>query len=534
MRNMRNVGWLSTMRLQKVQRSGLEKTWPRRPLENKRNGEGLEERKWGTWDWESIKQEVASWPNDKEVSWRAYAKEKGVHNKKGEPARNGGQIIQDWLIVEGIADGEIPIGERIVPKEFDKMVIDKDTGKVKVERFTVEGRKHPLAEVRARTLQEQKKYMRIRTDEDYDEMTADAVKDRLRELGEYREEDCITNMRNKLKQKERTRSFADQIQVLRDGKYRNRMDLTMRGVWRILERLDDDMGDGSEDGDDSDDDHNDDDHDYVDDGGNDEKKEVGDDDSEDDDDDDHDAVDGGVEDEEKGVGDDGGEDEEKESCDDGGNDEEKEVAVKWVDLVNAALTTDPKPDAEMLERNTGRRHADINHAPDVAHDEEMHGVCTSPDAIQDGDIPSEGAAPDATTVDDEQRFDTAPTFEVTNWTVARRHVMDNCIRYPCTYHRMGDNQRLAPRPPQHPGPKTKQVSRAQNNPASRAKDNPAPGAQINPTVVKFEVKNPKIEEVTGNALMVFGPLMDYHLTIIGEDVASRLLKSNSTGLASFY
>ncbi|CAH1264059.1 Hypp2835 [Branchiostoma lanceolatum] len=225
-------------------------------------------KKWGTWDWESIKQEVASWPNGKEVSWRAYAKEKGVHNKKGEPARNGGQIIQDWLIGEGmnihrfktaaattprhrrskkriqyaesdvcmpvprsakkmrqslstmIADGEIPIGERIVPKEFDKMVIDKDTGKVKVERFTVEGRKHPLAEVRARTLQEQKKYMRIRTDEEYDEMTADAVKDRLRELGEYREEDCITNMRNKLKQKERTRYISiweDSSQISNHG-----------------------------------------------------------------------------------------------------------------------------------------------------------------------------------------------------------------------------------------------------------------------------------------------------------------------------
>ncbi|KAI8487191.1 Serine palmitoyltransferase 2 [Branchiostoma belcheri] len=55
----------------------------------------------GTWSWEAIK-EVESWPDGKVVSWRAYAKEKGVHNKQGKPASNGGQIIQDWLVQEGV------------------------------------------------------------------------------------------------------------------------------------------------------------------------------------------------------------------------------------------------------------------------------------------------------------------------------------------------------------------------------------------------------------------------------------------------
>ncbi|CAH1248481.1 Hypp8162 [Branchiostoma lanceolatum] len=46
--------------------------------------------------------------------------------------------------------------------------------------------------------------------------------------------------------------------------------------------------------------------------------------------------------------------------------------------------------------------------------------------------------------------------------------------------------------------------------------------------------NAKIEEVTGNALLVSGPLMDYHLTLIGEAVASRLRRRNSTGMATFH
>ncbi|XP_078681331.1 uncharacterized protein LOC144916170 [Branchiostoma floridae x Branchiostoma belcheri] len=46
--------------------------------------------------------------------------------------------------------------------------------------------------------------------------------------------------------------------------------------------------------------------------------------------------------------------------------------------------------------------------------------------------------------------------------------------------------------------------------------------------------NAKIAETTGNALMVSGPMIDYHLTVIGEDVARRLRRSNSTGLATFH
>ncbi|XP_078621301.1 uncharacterized protein LOC144887775 [Branchiostoma floridae x Branchiostoma japonicum] len=225
---------------------------------------------WGTWSWDEIKEEVMSWPDGKVVSWRAYAKEKGVHNKKGEPAQNGGQIIQDWLVQEGInvhrfqttksqstitprprrrkqripdsgdvfmptgrpakemrkslaimiKDGEIPIGEMIVPQEFEKVVFDGESGQVQVKRFTVEGRKHPLTEVRGRSLEEQKRFMRTREEQEYEQMDASAVKERLQNLNEYDEEDCITNMRNKLKRIEHTRHITiweDSSQISNHG-----------------------------------------------------------------------------------------------------------------------------------------------------------------------------------------------------------------------------------------------------------------------------------------------------------------------------
>ncbi|XP_078619570.1 uncharacterized protein LOC144886718 [Branchiostoma floridae x Branchiostoma japonicum] len=45
--------------------------------------------------------------------------------------------------------------------------------------------------------------------------------------------------------------------------------------------------------------------------------------------------------------------------------------------------------------------------------------------------------------------------------------------------------------------------------------------------------NAKIEEISGNALMLSGPLIDFHLTKIGEDVGIRLRRSSGTGLATF-
>lgn len=46
-----------------------------------------------------------------------------------------------------IQKGEYTIGELVVPRKYEKLIIDKNGNVVKTE-FTVEGRKQPLDEIR--------------------------------------------------------------------------------------------------------------------------------------------------------------------------------------------------------------------------------------------------------------------------------------------------------------------------------------------------------------------------------------------------
>ena len=54
------------------------------------------------------------------------------------------------------------------------MVLNEDGEVVKTE-FVVEGRKQPLVEIRERTLKNQAKFMRSRSDDDYDNMDHESV-----------------------------------------------------------------------------------------------------------------------------------------------------------------------------------------------------------------------------------------------------------------------------------------------------------------------------------------------------------------------
>ncbi|XP_019624883.1 PREDICTED: uncharacterized protein LOC109470386 [Branchiostoma belcheri] len=49
----------------------------------------------------------------------------------------------------------------------------------------------------------------------------------------------------------------------------------------------------------------------------------------------------------------------------------------------------------------------------------------------------------------------------------------------------------------------------------------------------MEGMDTKIEDLVGNALQVNGPLVDFHLSKLGGDVASRLRRNYGTGLAEF-
>jgi hypothetical protein len=90
------------------------------------------------------------------------------------------------------------------------MVLIEDGEVVKTE-FVVEGRKQPLVEIMERTLKNQAKFMRSRSDDDYDNMDHESVATPLKALNEHIEGENTESMRNRLKDIERTRHLNTTI-----------------------------------------------------------------------------------------------------------------------------------------------------------------------------------------------------------------------------------------------------------------------------------------------------------------------------------
>lgn len=103
-----------------------------------------------------------------------------------------------------IQKGDYTVGELVVPRKYEKLVINKDGEIIKTE-FVVEGRKQPLNEIRKRMIEKHRMYMRQHEDTYYDEMPRLEVAQRLTELGEFNDEQGLTSLRNKLKALERSR-----------------------------------------------------------------------------------------------------------------------------------------------------------------------------------------------------------------------------------------------------------------------------------------------------------------------------------------
>ena len=55
-----------------------------------------------TWDKERMKEEVESYPDDTKVNWSDMARRYSIRNTKGEIAKNGGQVAQEWLKSVGV------------------------------------------------------------------------------------------------------------------------------------------------------------------------------------------------------------------------------------------------------------------------------------------------------------------------------------------------------------------------------------------------------------------------------------------------
>ena len=54
------------------------------------------------WDKEALKKEIQSKQDGEKINWSEIARQYKVTNKRGEIAKNGGQIVQEWLVNEGV------------------------------------------------------------------------------------------------------------------------------------------------------------------------------------------------------------------------------------------------------------------------------------------------------------------------------------------------------------------------------------------------------------------------------------------------
>ena len=206
-----------------------------------------------TWDKQGLLNEVKCFPDGQQVNWSSLARKYNITNRKGEIAKNGGQIAQDWVISQGenihrfksqcqpidskrirrkrlrgqggeiplptpesatklkeklkqkLLNGDYTLGEAITPRCYEKMVI-KD-GKLVIEEFVVEGRKLSLQMLRDKTLKKHEQFMRLDTDQFIDSLSEHEVGSKLKSLNEYETSQSNTDMREKLKKLQRTRNF---------------------------------------------------------------------------------------------------------------------------------------------------------------------------------------------------------------------------------------------------------------------------------------------------------------------------------------
>ncbi|XP_048588889.1 uncharacterized protein LOC125572428 [Nematostella vectensis] len=204
------------------------------------------------WDKAGLKAEVEAYQGGHLINYSALARKYNVTDSSGQVALNGGQIVKEWLVRNGVDvdrfstkrknpmdpvirrrkrrghGGEISIpcepdkktlkaqllqkihtkeysiGERIVPRKYEKLILTKDL-KIKKEDVYTDGRKMPLANIRRTMLKKQEKFLRGTTEEGIAELTAEQLRTRLLQINEYVDGMAVPDMREKLKSHERTR-----------------------------------------------------------------------------------------------------------------------------------------------------------------------------------------------------------------------------------------------------------------------------------------------------------------------------------------
>ncbi|XP_019632908.1 PREDICTED: uncharacterized protein LOC109476416 isoform X2 [Branchiostoma belcheri] len=200
-------------------------------------------------DKENLKEEVLAYEDGKDVNWTQLAIKHGVRGKDGNVPGNAGQLVKLWLQSEGIdtdrfkassthevlrkarirldsdpkisvpkkrtekqiseqlrvciTEGEVPIGEFIVPKQYKTYFLNKETNRIETQVTEIEGRKRPLQEIREDLLRKQQPF--LREPRDYGSMTTEQLVKRLEELGEETSGESEDELREHLYSVENTR-----------------------------------------------------------------------------------------------------------------------------------------------------------------------------------------------------------------------------------------------------------------------------------------------------------------------------------------
>ena len=91
------------------------------------------------------------------------------------------KVIQ--TLAEDIANGKYNVGVMITPQDFKttKLV----NGEIQEEKYSVHGRKIPLLDIRKEMFEKHQDFLRIRTDEEYPQLTRDSIIEDLCRINEY-------------------------------------------------------------------------------------------------------------------------------------------------------------------------------------------------------------------------------------------------------------------------------------------------------------------------------------------------------------
>ena len=108
------------------------------------------------------------------------------------------------IMKQQVQSGEIEIGVGIVQREYKKLTISKN-GELVTKTFTVEGRKHPLINIRKKLFTKYHKYMRLNCDSYFENLDENVLHERLKSIGEFKHDETSEFMRKKLRTIERTR-----------------------------------------------------------------------------------------------------------------------------------------------------------------------------------------------------------------------------------------------------------------------------------------------------------------------------------------